>query len=988
MKQSWIALLVSFVLLNGIFFVVAETSNYALAATGSGTINVQMTVPSSNNNSNNNSDDGGSGSSGRNVTPPPPPVDTPPTITGVNKVVTETTATVVWSASDDNGLSANRFEYGLTTMYGSGAPVTGSYQVALSGLATNTLYYFKISVTDTANQTTIQTGMFTTAADTAVSPPIITLVSVNPSAKAATIVWNTDKLTSSEIQYGLTSSYGTSVVTAVRSLSHEQFLSDLTPNTVYHFRIIATDESGVSQATSDSTFTTDKEKLPPPDVSSLKAVALGTSIIVSWKNPTAVAAADFKEVRIIKTIGAPAAGMNEGSLVYTGTDEQFVDSDVEPNIKYFYTAFSVDTSGNVSAGTFSSVEIAPPPGEEICDNGRDDDSNAATDCADDVCKLSSACLPKNPGPEPDNPVRPSGTSTIPLSEVTSTIVFGEPKIELERFRFLAADRTVSLALNGLTIANLSGYNFSIVISREAMTRKPAEITLAVSNYGTYQFRFDEARHQYSTDLVFPPVGTYQAFIIVDYGNSELESIPLALSSRPWGRVSDAATGDALAGVSVNLFGQNNAPIPLSEYAQKTTIVTASEGRYGWVLPEGKYYAKFSAPGYLDFSSRLVSANDNVFNESIQLVARPRKLRDVIDFDKTLPENLKNVIKNFSDQTQATIKLLQNLSNDPQIEQAASTVVAPTAVTAATASSVAFIPWGDLLPLLKLLFLQPVLLIGKRKREGWGQVYNALTKLPIDLAIVRLVDRATGKVIQSRVTDKNGRYYFTANPGSYRLEVVKDKMSFPSSLLKNFTADGRRADVYHGELLQVNERYPAITANIPLDPAGEIKLPRRLALEKIGRRIQGVVSLVGLVATAVSFYISPKWYVGALLAGHIIITVVFRRLAMPPRPKSWGIVYDASNKKPIGRAVARLFSAQFNKLISTQITDAKGRYYFLAGDNRFYVTYEHKEYQSNKGAEINLSGKEIDTIRDNVGLVKKTESTPVTGIDANQESDKK
>ena len=51
------------------------------------------------------------------------------------------------------------------------------------------------------------------------------------------------------------------------------------------------------------------------------------------------------------------------------------------------------------------------------------------------------------------------------------------------------------------------------------------------------------------------------------------------------------------------------------------------------------------------------------------------------------------------------------------------------------------------------------LFGRRKRAKWGVVYNALTKLPVDLAVVRLVDVKTGRVIRSRVTDSEGRYAF-------------------------------------------------------------------------------------------------------------------------------------------------------------------------------------------------------------------------------------
>ena len=101
----------------------------------------------------------------------------------------------------------------------------------------------------------------------------------------------------------------------------------------------------------------------------------------------------------------------------------------------------------------------------------------------------------------------------------------------------------------------------------------------------------------------------------------------------------------------------------------------------------------------------------------------------------------------------------------------------------------------------------------------------------------------------------------------------------------------------------------------------------------------------------------------------MLFIIFRRLAVPPKVKSWGIVYDVATKVPVGRTVARLFNSQFNKLVSTQITDGHGRYYFLAGDNRYYITYDHPEYASSKTDIIDLGGKEAENIAIDIGLKK-------------------
>jgi hypothetical protein len=143
----------------------------------------------------------------------------------------------------------------------------------------------------------------------------------------------------------------------------------------------------------------------------------------------------------------------------------------------------------------------------------------------------------------------------------------------------------------------------------------------------------------------------------------------------------------------------------------------------------------------------------------------------------------------------------------------------------------------------------------------------------------------------------------------------------------------------------------------------------LIFQKIGRVFQAALSWLGLIVTLASLYISPRWYVWVLAVVHILFFFMFRRLAVPPKVKSWGIVYDAATKKPIGRAVARLFNSEFNKLVSTQVTDGSGRYYFLASDDKYYVTYDHPEYKQEKTGVLDLTGQKTDHIAVDIGLVK-------------------
>ena len=124
---------------------------------------------------------------------------------------------------------------------------------------------------------------------------------------------------------------------------------------------------------------------------------------------------------------------------------------------------------------------------------------------------------------------------------------------------------------------------------------------------------------------------------------------------------------------------------------------------------------------------------------------------------------------------------------PQVKRVAKRYVTPGLLSVVLINVVLAINWASLLNLLQSFITQPIMLLERRKRKGWGIVYNALTKLPVDLATVRLFT-AEGRLLQTRVTDKQGRYAFITGPGRYRLEVVKAGFVYPSIFLQDKKED--------------------------------------------------------------------------------------------------------------------------------------------------------------------------------------------------------
>ena len=81
-------------------------------------------------------------------------------------------------------------------------------------------------------------------------------INVVPELTSATITWNTNYPATSELSYGLDTSYGQVYSDNLYKLQHEAVLTDLEQGTEYHFLISATKPSNQTEQDQDRTFTT------------------------------------------------------------------------------------------------------------------------------------------------------------------------------------------------------------------------------------------------------------------------------------------------------------------------------------------------------------------------------------------------------------------------------------------------------------------------------------------------------------------------------------------------------------------------------------------------------------------------------------------------------------------------------------------------------------------------------------------------------------
>ncbi|MFH1430754.1 MAG: hypothetical protein ABIG71_04540 [Candidatus Uhrbacteria bacterium] len=313
--------------------------------------------------------------------------------------------------------------------------------------------------------------------------------------------------------------------------------------------------------------------------------------------------------------------------------------------------------------------------------------------------------------------------------------------------------------------------------------------------------------------------------------------------------------------------------------------------------------------------------------------------------------------------QAATIVQKRVLDNPNVEMATERVVAP-AVVVAVATSTATAGGAQLFTFGQYVLgflLSPGRLFGRRKRKGWGTVYASLSKHPADLATVRLIDEKTGRVAQTEVTDALGRYSFQVKQaGTYRIEVRHADFSFPSAQIQGKKEDFDFTDLYFGETITVPEGGAFIARNIPIDARADAVAAAGASVVRrhYGRVLSGAVSDIGLVLSVGSFAVSPRPYVGIILGVNLLLYITFRRLASKAKEtRSWGAVREDGTKDPIRLAVVRLFDEEFNKLLETAATDRYGRYRFLVGKNRFYVTAQKPQYALATSPVIDLTRQE-------------------------------
>jgi hypothetical protein len=618
--------------------------------------------------------------------------------------------------------------------------------------------------------------------------------------------------------------------------------------------------------------------------------------------------------------------------------------------------------------------VAPPPEGPVCGNGPCEPGETNATCATD-CHLA--------------PVEPQ-----PAIEIPETTIEPEEAMDLTKVKYYTHGRTLEVVPDEFGfIYVLPDVIFSVMIPVDAF-RKPVEKIYLNFGRSSYLFGKTDDGQSWVVDIVVSPsavtggqrsgdarwrITVHELFgvrtaraaetlfsistaLIIYYQDGSVEVATPTLSVQDYGRVFEKIDGERVGvqGAGVTLFQKvdgnwvvwNGTP-----YNQVNPALTRAGGTFGFMVKPGEYRIEVVKDGYRKVSMPPFTVTSSVvnINADIELVKIPPAITEVIIPGAPVTENIANVAKAIGAQTVYVAKVVQTeIIENPQVKQTTTQIVVPAAAIVTATVVVTAVQATSLVSYIYFIITQPVLLLGRRKRKEFGTVYNSLTKMPVDLAILRLYRIATNKLVRTLVTDKQGRYAFLVEPGEYRIEVAKPGFKFPTEHLREKKEDVQYTEIYHGETIKVGQAGAVITANIPMDPLELIKSNRRLVLEEIGRRIQNLLAPSSVVLTLIALVLYRQAYLLVAAVVQVLLYLLFRRLARPKQPKNWGIIYNEGTKKPVPFAIARIVETQYNKVLESRVTDSKGRYNFLVGNNKYYVSVEKPGFESARTDELDLT----------------------------------
>lgn len=230
------------------------------------------------------------------------------------------------------------------------------------------------------------------------------------------------------------------------------------------------------------------------------------------------------------------------------------------------------------------------------------------------------------------------------------------------------------------------------------------------------------------------------------------------SNTPRGRVLHYRTGYPIAGVQVMIYGADG--------KLRSTDRTNEKGEFSSLFPLGEYTIGVHAPGFI-----FAGGASHLANITQGLIYTGGK---VAVTDVTKPLDIAIPMKPSREEVGSMVSRLLPIWQ--AIQHIARVLSWPMFIAGALSNTtLIFLHPGFVLLGVELLYV--VLIIVKvalevRVRPAYGLVRDAITHVPLDLAVVRLFDQKTNRLVMTRVANSQGKFFALPPSGTYMITITK------------------------------------------------------------------------------------------------------------------------------------------------------------------------------------------------------------------------
>lgn len=583
-------------------------------------------------------------------------------------------------------------------------------------------------------------------------------------------------------------------------------------------RIIPVDSKEVGVAATSQQFQVDNQA--PTKVSNFRATSTAdTELMLSWDR--AMDESDFTYQIYFGT--DQESVVNRRSEVWdSADDEKMNDMDstgtkvtgLEPGRRYIFKLFVTDAYGNVATTASLQATTQSASGDTTLDptpSGTPTYSPIATVspikpsqivvptnepyASVSAAPTASPALGDNNPPiadaGPDQVVNPSalvildGTSSYDSDPgETSALSFSWRQVSGPHVK-LIADRTATASfaagdenetyIFSLSVHDLNGSSAmdTVTVATKSLPpagQEPARITTSTSS----QTPTDEQQPPFVSNVLEPldilllilsmiSTGILLAERtnrVVREGKSKTIGARgvVGARSQPQGRVVHHRTGTPIAGAQVLIYGQDG--------KLRATERTNEQGSFPTFFPAGQYTLDVRAEGFASSSaaSKTIASADSILYTGGQLTVKNayQPLSIVVPMKPSTREvgSLRIYLLHVWQSTQRMGRVLSW----------------PIFLTGALLNTVLiFLAPSFFYLAVEVVYI--VLVVVKialevRMRPAYGQVRNAITHVPLDLAVVRLFEQGTNRLVMTRVTNSQGKFFALPPAGSYTVTVSK------------------------------------------------------------------------------------------------------------------------------------------------------------------------------------------------------------------------